>query len=362
MDHDHERNRTVKGRNPDFGRRLFAVGLILAAASFAGNALGRTAGSGILALTFGPRNGSTQFAVWLEDPGGGYLTTLYVTDFIGRRGGGNRSADPDIDTGDGNRLNALPVWAHRRNVVDHTFGIANVYPPSSSHSSYPADMDAVSQATPGAGPRTMAWPMTGLPSGECRVWIEANESFDFNDFYHFSFYRGQPSVVWTAGFLTTGAPDTGMVLDYAGYGSTDGSNGDVHPPDSTITTAEDLLDDLGGYKLMAIFTPGAAGIKNDESGVRRADSFRLGQNHPNPFNASTEIAYSIAETGRVVITVYDARGRAVNVLVDGIQSAGAGKIRWDGRDGRGRAVSSGIYIVRLQAGDFSGTTSMVLLK
>jgi hypothetical protein len=348
--------------NPAFGRRIRDVLLILVPMLFVGSTSGRSAGSGILALTFSPRNGSTQFAVWLEDPGGGFIATLYVTDFIGRRGGGNRSVDPDIDTGDGNRLNALPIWAHRRNVVDNTFGIANVYPPSSSHSSYPADMDAVSQATPGAGPRIMTWPMTGLPSGECRVWIEANESFDFNDFYHFSFYRGQPSVVWTAGFFTAGAPDTGLVLDYAGYGSTDGSTGDVHPPDSTITTADHLLDDLGGYKLMAVFTPAAAGIQDDASGVRRADSFRLGQNHPNPFNASTEIAYSIAETGRVAITVYDARGRAVNVLLDGIQSAGAGTIRWDGRDGRGRAVSSGIYIVRLEAGTFSETTSMVLLR
>jgi hypothetical protein len=50
--------------------------------------------------------------------------------------------------------------------------------------------------------------------------------------------------------------DNSMVLDYTGYGSPDGSDGNINDPDSTITTAEDLLAAIGGYKFRVVYTPG----------------------------------------------------------------------------------------------------------
>ena len=64
----------------------------------------------------------------------------------------------------------------------------------------------------------------------------------------------------------------------------------------------------------------------------------------------------------VRLAVYDIRGRTINVLVDRVQDEGDYNIQWDGKDHRGRRVSSGVYMYRLQAGDFNMTRKMVLLK
>jgi hypothetical protein len=84
---------------------------------------------------------------------------------------------------------------------------------------------------------------------------------------------------------------------------------------------------------------------------------RLRSNHPNPFNPVTDIEYSIAKAGNVTLSVYDILGREVDVLVSDRQSAGTYTATFDGA---GR--SSGVYIYRLQAGDFSQSRKMVLLK
>ncbi|HUU26708.1 MAG TPA: Omp28-related outer membrane protein [archaeon] len=93
-------------------------------------------------------------------------------------------------------------------------------------------------------------------------------------------------------------------------------------------------------------------------------AYSLGPNVPNPFNPSTAISYSIP-AGRwvqVVLEIYDLRGHPVRTLVDEMQGAGTYKVFWDGTDGAGRRVSSGVYFYRMQAGDFIRTRKLVLLK
>jgi len=89
---------------------------------------------------------------------------------------------------------------------------------------------------------------------------------------------------------------------------------------------------------------------------------RLGQNVPNPFNRSTTIPFQLAFGGRVVLNVYDVLGRKVRTLLDEQRSRGSWTVRWDGRDALGRAVGSGVYVVRMEVGDFVDTRRIVLLR
>ncbi len=95
-------------------------------------------------------------------------------------------------------------------------------------------------------------------------------------------------------------------------------------------------------------------------------SFRLRQNYPNPFNSTTLIHYQLsAVRGRpsaVILKVYNLLGQEVKTLVEREQAPGYYTVRWDGRDGLGEEVTSGIYFCRLQAGGFVETKRMVLLK
>jgi len=89
----------------------------------------------------------------------------------------------------------------------------------------------------------------------------------------------------------------------------------------------------------------------------------LGQNHPNPFNPSTAIAFRLPEDQQVSLRVYDLSGRLVrNLIAAETLHAGPHEAVWWGRDDSGRRVASGTYVYRLEAGAFSRTKRMVLVK
>jgi len=89
---------------------------------------------------------------------------------------------------------------------------------------------------------------------------------------------------------------------------------------------------------------------------------QLHQNYPNPFNPITAISFDIPYEHSVELTVLTAAGWAVTTLVDDVLSAGAHEVLWNGRDGLGRPVPSGIYFYRIDMGAFSDTRRMLLLK
>ena len=91
-------------------------------------------------------------------------------------------------------------------------------------------------------------------------------------------------------------------------------------------------------------------------------SFALLRNYPNPFNAHTVIVFSLDTTRKVRLVVYDAQGRKVRTLFRGLVTAGQNTVIWRATDDAGRAVSSGIYYYRLEAGDKQITRKMVLLR
>ena len=95
--------------------------------------------------------------------------------------------------------------------------------------------------------------------------------------------------------------------------------------------------------------------------------FRLWQNYPNPFNPETWIPYQLATPATLVIKIYDAQGNLVRILDLGQQESGFYHSReraayWNGRNDAGEQGSSGIYYYHFQAGDYSATRKMLILK
>ncbi|MCK9559262.1 MAG: S8 family serine peptidase [Candidatus Marinimicrobia bacterium] len=96
--------------------------------------------------------------------------------------------------------------------------------------------------------------------------------------------------------------------------------------------------------------------------VALPEKFELSQNFPNPFNPSTTIRYALPERSKVRLTIYNMLGKEVRTLVNTVEDAGYKSIIWDGLDQRGQLISTGVYIYKIQAGDFTQTRKMVFMK
>jgi hypothetical protein len=107
--------------------------------------------------------------------------------------------------------------------------------------------------------------------------------------------------------------------------------------------------------------PKASAI-GDETESSVPMDFELLQNHPNPFNAETQIRYNLTRPGRVTLNVYNTLGQKVATLVEDWQEAGFKTIIWDGTDKKGNTLASGVYLYQLKAGDSAQSRRMLLLK
>ena len=85
-------------------------------------------------------------------------------------------------------------------------------------------------------------------------------------------------------------------------------------------------------------------------------------NYPNPFNPETAINFSLKESGKVRINIYNLKGQLVRQLLDTELPAGRHQIVWNGKDNQGRSVSSGIYLYRMEAKGYTNTKKMMLMK
>jgi photosystem II stability/assembly factor-like uncharacterized protein len=101
--------------------------------------------------------------------------------------------------------------------------------------------------------------------------------------------------------------------------------------------------------------PDISGINNDKNDL--PNTFFLSQNYPNPYNPTTKINYSIASGTHVSIRIYDILGKVVSTLVNEHKEPGNYKVYFNGS-----GMPSGIYFYRIEAGDFSETRKMILLK
>jgi flagellar hook capping protein FlgD len=197
-----------------------------------------------------------------------------------------------------------------------------------------------------------AWAITGPSSDNCLLRVSSLDDLysDVSD-APFSIYT---PVTWLSvqpgsGSLALGESEQ-LIFGYNATGLTPGDyvayavityNGVDSPAVVPVTlTIEDPLSTTGR-------TPGA---------------FVLQGNHPNPFNPSTHIEFSLPATAAAVVDVIDLQGRVVRTIFSGELPAGPNSLQWNGRDDAGRLVGSGIYLARLRSAGRTATHKMLLAK
>jgi subtilisin-like proprotein convertase family protein len=131
--------------------------------------------------------------------------------------------------------------------------------------------------------------------------------------------------------------------------------------DWTLTVSDGAGGDTGTLNSWCVNVTYAGYVSAvDPDGLPTALALR--GNYPNPFNPSTTIRFDVPRPGHVQLEIFDVAGRLVRTLVDTRLPAATHDVVWDGRDGRGRGVASGVFYYRLTTADGSATAKMLLLK
>jgi hypothetical protein len=110
------------------------------------------------------------------------------------------------------------------------------------------------------------------------------------------------------------------------------------------------------------YDPGYVGIEDYEKLTGLPVRTVMAQVYPNPFARDMRVSYQVASSGPVSLEVYDALGRVVRGLVDGVSEPGYYTVAWDGCDDQGRRVPAGVYFVRFNTDDYQNVQKTVLLK
>ena len=172
------------------------------------------------------------------------------------------------------------------------------------------------------------------------------------------------AVLIAAGFGAPGA----IATEYTLLNSTVGNGG------GTVSGGgKQLVGTVGQYAVGVVEGGGfslMSGIGHDVYGILWTEvgadvdqisavpkQFALAQNFPNPFNPRTAVSYRLTAVSFVTLKIFDALGREVAVLVADEQAPGEYRVEFDGG-----GLTSGVYVARLQAGIFSQSIKMVLLK
>ncbi len=146
-------------------------------------------------------------------------------------------------------------------------------------------------------------------------------------------------------------------------------NGTIISPSSYQFNDDDVRAGQWLYRLQQVDTDGSFAYSQELIVfVGLPETFTLAQNFPNPFNPSTLIQYTIpanfssVSKQRTTVTIFNLLGEKIVTLVDKAQTPGSYTVTWDGKDRSGHRVSSGIYVYRLQSGQFSTSKRMVFIK
>jgi len=183
-----------------------------------------------------------------------------------------------------------------------------------------------------------------VPSGvkmapaEQLVWDQSEAA----DFRYFTVYGSTTSALDGTSFVI--GQTTGIALDVSGQ----------HPAYFLVTAT-----DFAGNESAPAMLDMVSAVTGDRLPTRTA----LRGNYPNPFNPATTVSFDLRVATSTRLTVFDVSGRVVRTLVAGQQLAGGRHdVTWDGLSEAGRPVSAGVYLYRLEAGDFQQTRTMTLVK
>lgn len=136
-------------------------------------------------------------------------------------------------------------------------------------------------------------------------------------------------------------------------------------PQHTMLLIQNKVVDNGNGRDVIDFNPefNAKTINFKEPfGASLPKEYALRGNYPNPFNAKTIISFALPQDSKVTLDIYNILGQKVKTLVDGVMPAGYQKVEWDGTDANGLGVSSGVYLYKLKADNFTRVNRMTLLK
>ncbi|QQS35318.1 MAG: T9SS type A sorting domain-containing protein [Ignavibacteriales bacterium] len=125
---------------------------------------------------------------------------------------------------------------------------------------------------------------------------------------------------------------------------------------------EDVTTGTYTYRLKQIDFDGTSTYSKEVEVDMAVSDFHLYQNYPNPFNPSTAVRFSVPTEGLVTVKVHDMLGQEITTLFYDNASAGVHTLSWNGKDSNGNDVSSGSYICRLTAGEFTQSVKMIFLK
>ncbi|MCE5250496.1 T9SS type A sorting domain-containing protein [bacterium] len=131
-----------------------------------------------------------------------------------------------------------------------------------------------------------------------------------------------------------------------------------HAPDGSIAEIPFIIVDSNNNQWSYYLK---IGVSSNENSAPHPIDILYG-NFPNPFNPSTTITYSLAETRLTKLVIYNSLGQKVKTLLNESQEAGIHTIQWDGRNEFGQKVSSGIYLYQLISGSFIESNRMILLE
>jgi photosystem II stability/assembly factor-like uncharacterized protein len=134
----------------------------------------------------------------------------------------------------------------------------------------------------------------------------------------------------------------------------------IQAPESTSVYAAGFVTPTYGWAFgsngaIMKYNTAVIGISNNENQVPLRSS--LQQNYPNPFNPETIISYKLVKPAFVRITIYDVLGKQLKVFLEGIKSAGGHNFKF-----QNFGLASGVYLYRLDAGDYTESRKMVLIK
>jgi hypothetical protein len=162
------------------------------------------------------------------------------------------------------------------------------------------------------------------------------------------------------GFSSSGTEDIVLTLP----DSTTGMDFYDMLPQHPDTSTGRYPDGLAYWHLLHRLTPGEANAAPIDAGegAPLVSGLRLAGGFPNPFNPRTTLLFELGKPSEVSLRVYDAAGRMVRELFQGRLPAGQHVHDWNGRDGEGRTLASGVYFVRAATADGADQAKLVLIK